>query len=98
MGARLSRSVYCLTTDLMNGILSLAEGKDFSSSLSIQTSSKTYPGSYAIGTVGPVSGGKVQPRRNADHSPSSTEVKNESSPTCRLCDGSKRALLYFLYA
>jgi hypothetical protein len=46
----------------MTGVRSLAEAKDFSSSLCIQTSSESKP----------------RPARDADNSPSSTaEIKNE---------------------
>jgi hypothetical protein len=49
------------------------EALDFSSSLCIQTSFGAHPASCTMGT-----GGKMQPGRDADHSPpSSAEVKNE---------------------
>jgi hypothetical protein len=52
--------------------------KDFSSSLCVQTGSGAHPASYPTGTGGPFPGGKVQPGRDADHSPpSSAEVLNE---------------------
>jgi hypothetical protein len=40
-----------------------------SSKLSVQTASGAHPASYTIGTGGPFPGAKVQPRRDADHSP-----------------------------
>jgi hypothetical protein len=57
---------------------SLAEAEDFSSSLCDQTSSGAYPASCTVGTAGPLSGAKVLPGRDADHSPTSNaEVENE---------------------
>jgi hypothetical protein len=54
------------------------EAEDFSSSLCVQTGSGAHPASCTMGTGGPISGGKAQPGRDADHSPpSSADVKNE---------------------
>jgi hypothetical protein len=64
--------------DRVIGFRSLAEAKDFSSSLCAQTGSGAHPASYPMGTGGPFPRGKVWPGRDTDHSsPSSTEVKNE---------------------
>jgi hypothetical protein len=44
----------------------------------VQTGSEAHPASFPLGTVGPFSGGKARPWRDADHSPlSRAEVKNE---------------------
>jgi hypothetical protein len=59
-------------------VLSPAEAKDFSSNLCVHTGSGAYPASCPVGTGSPFPGGKVRPRRDADHSPpSSAEIKNE---------------------
>jgi hypothetical protein len=59
-------------------VLSLAEARDFSSNLCIETGSGAHPASCTMGTWDPFPGGKVQPGRYADHpSPSSAEVMNE---------------------
>jgi hypothetical protein len=59
-------------------VRSLAEAEDFSSSLYVQTSSGAHPASCPMGTGGPFSRDKVQPRRDADHSPlPSAKVVNE---------------------
>jgi hypothetical protein len=59
-------------------VRSLAEAKDFSSSLYVQTGPGAHPAPYPVGTRGPSPGHKVQLERDADHSPpSSAEVKNE---------------------
>jgi hypothetical protein len=59
-------------------VRSLAEAKDFSSSLCVQTGSGAHPASCTMGTGGPFPGGKVQPGHDTDHSPpSSAEVMNE---------------------
>jgi hypothetical protein len=56
----------------------LAEAKDFSSSLCVQTGSGAHPASCTMGTGGPFQGAKSQPGRDADHSPpSSAKVENE---------------------
>jgi hypothetical protein len=56
----------------------LAEAKDFSSSLCVQTGCGAHPASCTVGTGGPFSGAKVRPVRDAGHSPpSSAEVENE---------------------
>jgi hypothetical protein len=53
-------------------------GKEFSSSLCVQTSSEAHPASYQIGTRGPFPGGKARAGCDTDHSPaSSADVKNE---------------------
>jgi hypothetical protein len=60
------------------GVRSPAGEKDFSSSLFIQTGSGAHPASCTMGTVGPFSGGKARPGRDADQSPpSSADVVNE---------------------
>jgi hypothetical protein len=57
-------------------VRSLAEAKDFFSSLCVQTGSGALPASCIMGTGGPFPGGKVRPERDADHSPiSSAEVE-----------------------
>jgi hypothetical protein len=59
-------------------VRSLAEAKDFSSSLCVQTGSEAHPASCTMGTGGPFPGGKAQPGRDADHSPPpSAEVVSE---------------------
>jgi hypothetical protein len=56
----------------------LAEAKDFSSSLCIQTGSGAHPASCTVGTGCSLPGGNARPGRDADHSPpSSAEVENE---------------------
>jgi hypothetical protein len=53
-------------------------GKDFSSSLFVQTGSGAHPASCLMGSGGPFPGGKARPGRNADLSPpSNAEVENE---------------------
>jgi hypothetical protein len=53
-------------------------GRDFSSSLYVQTGSGAHPASYPMGTGDPFPGGKARPGRDANHSPpSNVEVKNE---------------------
>jgi hypothetical protein len=60
------------------GVRSLAEAKDFSCSLCVQTGSGAHPASCTMGIGGPFPGGKARPGRDADHSPpSSAEVENE---------------------
>jgi hypothetical protein len=60
------------------GVRFPAGAEDFSSILCVQTGSGTHPASCTMGTGGPFPGGKVQPGRDADHSPpSSAEVVNE---------------------
>jgi hypothetical protein len=64
--------------DWMTGVWSPTEAEDFSSSVCVQTGSGAHPASCPVGTEGSFPGGKVQPGRDADHSPpSSAEVKNE---------------------
>jgi hypothetical protein len=50
-------------------VRSLAEAKDFSSSLCIQTSSGAHPASCTMGTGGPFPWAKARPGRDIDHSP-----------------------------
>jgi hypothetical protein len=60
------------------GVRFPAGAKDFSCSLCVQTGSGAHPASYTTGTGGPFRGGKAQPGRDADHSPTpSAEVENE---------------------
>jgi hypothetical protein len=60
------------------GVRSPAGENDFSSILCVQTSSEAHPASCTMGTGGPFSGCKAQPRRDADQAPpSSAEVMNE---------------------
>jgi hypothetical protein len=49
------------------GVRTLAEAKDFSSSLYVQTSSEAHPASCTMGTGGPFPGDKARPGRGADH-------------------------------
>jgi hypothetical protein len=49
---------YCLTADWTTGFRSLAETKDFSSSLCVQISSEAHPAFYPMGTGGPFPGVK----------------------------------------
>jgi hypothetical protein len=70
-------------------VRSLAEAKDFSSNLCVQTGSGAHPTSCPMGTGGYFPGGKARPGRDIGHSPpSSAEVENEqkltSSPLKRL--------------
>jgi hypothetical protein len=59
-------------------VRSLAERKDFSSSLSVKTGSGAHPASCTMGTGGPFPGAKARPGLDADHSPpSSAEVESE---------------------
>jgi hypothetical protein len=86
--SRVAESVKCLTMDWTAGVRSPIEAEDFSSNLCIQTGSGAHPASYTVGTGGSFPGGKVQPGRDADHSPpSSAKVKKEYelnllSPKC----------------
>jgi hypothetical protein len=48
-------------------VRSQAEGKCFSSSLCVQTSSGAHPASCTMGTGGPFPGDKSRPGRDADH-------------------------------
>jgi hypothetical protein len=50
-------------------VRSLAEARDFSLKLCVQTASQAHPASCTAGTVGPLPGGKARPGRDADHSP-----------------------------
>jgi hypothetical protein len=59
-------------------VRSLADAKDFSSSLCVQTGSGVHPASCTMGTVCPFPRGKARPGRDADYSPpSGAEVVNE---------------------
>jgi hypothetical protein len=51
-------------------------GKDFSSSLCVQTGSGAHPASCTMGTGGSFPGGKARPERDADHSPPSSAIVN----------------------
>jgi hypothetical protein len=60
------------------GVRSLAEARDFSSSLCVQTGSEARSASCTMGTGGHFPGGKARPERDNDHSPPfSAEVVNE---------------------
>jgi hypothetical protein len=50
-------------------VRSLAEAKDFSSSLCVQTGSGVHPASCKMSTGSPFPGAKARPGRDADHSP-----------------------------
>jgi hypothetical protein len=50
VGAGVAQSIQCLTTDWVTGVQSLAEAKDFFSSLCVQTSSEDHPASYTMVT------------------------------------------------
>jgi hypothetical protein len=50
-------------------VRSLAEAKDFSSSLCVQTGSGAHPASCKMSTGSPFPGAKARPGRDADHSP-----------------------------
>jgi hypothetical protein len=77
--SRVAQSVQCVSTGLDDQAIEvrfLAEPKDFSCSLFVQTSSGVHPASCALGTRGPFPGGKARPWRDADHSrPYSPEVE-----------------------
>jgi hypothetical protein len=81
MVSRVAQSVYCLATGWTTERSRFdprQRRKDFSSSLCIQTGSGAHPASCTMGTGGPISGAKVRPGRDADHSPaSSAKVENE---------------------
>jgi hypothetical protein len=49
------------------GVRSLAEAKNFSPILCVQTGSGAHPASCTMGTGGPFPGGKARPGRDADH-------------------------------
>jgi hypothetical protein len=61
-GVGVDQLVYYLTTDWVTGVQSLAEAKNFSSSVCFQTSSDAHPSSFPVGTRSP-SQGKVWPGR-----------------------------------
>jgi hypothetical protein len=99
-GAGVAQSVqYLYTLDNQAiRVRSLAEAKNFFSSLCVQTSNEAHPSSYPKGTGDPFSRGKVWPGHDANHSsPSSAKVKNEKLlfplplVTCMVVAG----LLYF---
>jgi hypothetical protein len=58
-----------MTTDWTIGVRFLAEAKEFSSSLCVQSSTETHPVSYLMGTRGFFPGDKERPGRDANHSP-----------------------------
>jgi hypothetical protein len=59
-------------------VRSPAEAKDFSSNLCVQIGSEAHPASCTMGAGGPFPRAKMQPGRDADHSPrSSAVVENE---------------------
>jgi hypothetical protein len=59
-------------------VQSLAEAKNFSSNLCVQTGSGAHPAPCPMGIRGPFPRNKARPRRDADHSLlSSAEVMNE---------------------
>jgi hypothetical protein len=59
-------------------VRSVADEKDFSSSLCVQSSSEAHPASCTMGTGGPFPGAKARPGHAANHSPpSSAEIENE---------------------
>jgi hypothetical protein len=68
IGAEVPQSVWCTTADWMTGVQSLAEAKDFSSSLCVQTSSEAHPAYYPVG-MGVLPGGEAWPKCDAHHSP-----------------------------
>jgi hypothetical protein len=75
-----------------------AEAKNFSSSLSVQTSSETHPASYPVGTGGRFAGDKAQPgmtlTTNLRLVPRSImSMSYISSPPWRMHDGSRTYLL-----
>jgi hypothetical protein len=58
--------------DQTTGVWSLAEARNFSSSLCVQTNTELHPASYPMGT------GVLAPGRDAGHSlPSNAKVRNE---------------------
>jgi hypothetical protein len=84
-------------------VRSLAEAKDFSSSLCVQTGSGAHPASCPMSTMGPFPGGKAQPGRDADHSPHKVPTSRmsrsyTSSPPSAFmaCSGKALAFGFFL--
>jgi hypothetical protein len=63
-----AQSLY-LTTHWTKGVRSLAESRDISSSLCVQTGSWGPPSHLSNGYRGPLLGGKARPGCDADHSP-----------------------------
>jgi hypothetical protein len=59
----------CGLDDRAIEVRSLAEAKEFSSILCVQTGSEAHPASCTMGTGGPFPGDKARPGRDADHSP-----------------------------
>jgi hypothetical protein len=53
--------------DRAKGVRSLAEAKDFSFILCVQTGSGAHPASCTMGTGGPFPRGKARPGRDTDH-------------------------------
>jgi hypothetical protein len=87
-GAGVAHSVQCLTTYWTTRVCSLAEAKDFSCSLCVQTSSeatqlltsgyrKYYPGS------------KAQPGRATNHSPHLVPRSGAHPASCTMCTGGR---------
>jgi hypothetical protein len=73
-------SVQCLATGWTTGRPRFdpwQRRKDFSYSLCVQTGSGAHPASCTMDTGGPLPGAKARLRRDADHTLSSAEVKNE---------------------
>jgi hypothetical protein len=54
--AGVAQSMYCPTSDWTTGVRSLAETKDFSFRLCVQTGSEAHPASCTMGTDGPFPG------------------------------------------
>jgi hypothetical protein len=63
--------------DRKNGVRPPTKVKDFSCNLCVQTDSETQQFSYPMGNGDPFTGGKVRPRRDADHSPPSIPEAND---------------------
>jgi hypothetical protein len=55
-GVEVAQSVQCMTTNWTTRVLYPVEGKDFSSSLYVQTSSEAHPASYPISIGDPFPG------------------------------------------
>jgi hypothetical protein len=79
--AGVAQSVF-LINDWTTGVQTPAKGKDFSSSLCIQTSSEPHPASLSSGYQRYLpSGGKVRPEHDADNSPPLVPKSMSSSYT-----------------
>jgi hypothetical protein len=77
-GSSVSIVSGCGLDDRAIEVRSLAEAKDFFSSLCVQTGSGAHPASWPMSTLGPFLGDKARPKRDTDHSPpSSAKVENE---------------------